>query len=398
MKTRILYLCHSLEIGGAEKVLVDVLENLDYNKFELRVLMLLNQNAYEEVTSKLPISVYSIKMNSVTPRTLYDILKILSIYKIIKDYGPDIIHTQGSNADLYGQIIGTLLNIKIVTTIHGVDVFRYNKYSAKKKYRIKMFLENYTIRTCSKIIVVSNSVKKYCIAYRNIRKDKIVIIRNSIARLERSSANIISKSLYYGNSDIKIIGTVCRIAPEKNLYLAIDAFVILHNKMPQSIFIIVGDGDEKKSLQNYAEKLGVGNAVVFAGFTKNVQSYYEMFDIFVIASYVEGLPLTLLEAMSLDIPVISTDVGGISELIEDEFSGLLIKSAGGGHLAKVISNEEYHDVSSREKIAEAMERLLLNPELSHMLAKNAHETFEKECSLDANVKKLEQLYESMLKR
>lgn len=121
-----------------------------------------------------------------------------------------------------------------------------------------------------------------------------------------------------------VIGTVARLDPVKNLGSLIDAYSDFRSRLPNSKLVILGDGEERGSLELRARELGVGGDVVFAGRVPDVRSLLPALDLFVNCSVTEGVSLTILEAMAASIPVVATAVGGTPEVVQHEKTGLLV--------------------------------------------------------------------------
>ncbi|HZV12178.1 MAG TPA: glycosyltransferase [Candidatus Kapabacteria bacterium] len=402
MKTKILYICDSLSLGGAEKALVDVLRNLDFGKFDAQLVILQNENAFEHLINSLPVVIHPLGMQRTFPRTSNDALKILRLSHILREFNPDIVHSQGQDPDLYAQCIGMLSRDYIIfNTIHSIDIFRQYPMQASRFYRLKMRLENMMIRYADKVIAVSKGIQEYSITYRKVQPGKVICLRNAIPNLPRTMDKEERKNALLGLSGKKIIGFVGRLSFYKNIFTALDAFANLHKRIPNAHFVIVGDGVLRSSLEKYAVQCNVAEDVHFVGTQKNVQPFYEMFDVFVLPSFSEGLPLVMLEAMSLHVPIVASAVGGIPELIQHERSGLLVHPPDQNYLAESIAENTvspYVDENQSKELADSLSRVLENEEFASRLASSAFETFRRECSMETNIKKLENLYEDALSR
>src|SRR5579883_793140 len=177
MKTKILYICDSLSLGGAEKALVDVLRNLDFGKFDAQLVILQNENAFEHLINSLPVVIHPLGMQRTFPRTSNDALKILRLSHILREFNPDIVHSQGQDPDLYAQCIGMLSRDYIIfNTIHSIDIFRQYPMQASRFYRLKMRLENMMIRYADKVIAVSKGIQEYSITYRKVQPGKVICL------------------------------------------------------------------------------------------------------------------------------------------------------------------------------------------------------------------------------
>jgi glycosyltransferase involved in cell wall biosynthesis len=121
-----------------------------------------------------------------------------------------------------------------------------------------------------------------------------------------------------------VAGTVGRLDPVKNLHLLLQTHAFLVSKHPHVRTVIVGDGDERASLEAHARSLGITDSVTFAGYRSNVRELMAAFDVYVNTSSYEGVSLTILEAMATALPVVATRVGGNPEVVIDQETGLLV--------------------------------------------------------------------------
>jgi len=186
------------------------------------------------------------------------------------------------------------------------------------------------------------------------------------------SNNIINQKKVY---DLLYVG---RLEKMKGLDTLFKSIKIIKNKYINNIKIaIVGDGSEKKFLLNLSKNLGINENITFINPTYNTDDIMKKSKIFVLPSRYEGLPMVILEAMSNKLPVISTQVGGISELIIDKFNGILINP---------------DDV---EGLSNSIIILLSNKNLYDFISKNAYEIVNKEYNISDYTKKILNLYKQL---
>ena len=140
------------------------------------------------------------------------------------------------------------------------------------------------------------------------------ILSLKILEKNKKSSNILSKKPFW-------IGTISELHTNKGLSYAIEAISKIKNDI---IFVVIGEGEKRKELEEQTIKLGVANKVFLTGHLDNVSSYLKAFDIFTLSSITEALPYALLEAGYASLPVIACDVGGIPEIIENGKTGILI--------------------------------------------------------------------------
>jgi len=179
------------------------------------------------------------------------------------------------------------------------------------------------------IVCVSDAVKRALVDIHHFSERKLITVVNGIDADQYSfdaSARLASRNSLNISEQAFVFGFVGRVQPVKNLELAIRAFGAVSNELDaESVrLVIVGEGPSVAGLQSLAKKLGLGSSVIFREFTERPWEMYAAFDVFVLPSRNEGLPLALMEAMSCECAAIATDVGGTREVISDRSLGWLV--------------------------------------------------------------------------
>ncbi len=258
---------------------------------------------------------------------------VLKAYKaskeICKREEVDVITTQDPFfSGFVGYLIKKKFGIPLVVQLHGD--FLDNKYwlNERKSHKLLNPLGKYLIKRADGIRVVSKRIEEY--AKKNSIKHIFNIpIYTDLKRFLRYS---------HKKDKRKKILFVGRLVPEKDIQTLIKAVSIVVKKHPKSLLVIVGDGIERRNLENLVTKLGIGDNVEFVGAVKNIHivEYYRTCDVFVLPSYFEGWGRVVLEAMSCGRPVIMTDVGCAREVIIDLVSGFIVPIQDKDALAKKI--------------------------------------------------------------
>ncbi len=156
-----------------------------------------------------------------------------------------------------------------------------------------------------------------------------------------------------------VFATVARLHRKKNHELLIRAFARMQSDAPRAVLLLIGDGDLRDSLQTLADQLGVGGRVVFAGFVRDVDQYYNAFDVFILPSKVETFGMVLLEAFAAGLPVIASSVGGIPEIVGDV--GSLYPADDVDALAELM-NRGYQELARNGLSQEQKQRIWLRLE------------------------------------
>jgi len=148
------------------------------------------------------------------------------------------------------------------------------------------------------------------------------------------------------------VGSIGRLSPEKGYCYLIRALSLLVKNGIDAKLVIIGEGGERNNLEIMAKKMDLAERVLLPGYRKDAGRYLPLFDVFVISSLTEGLPITLLEAMRAGIPIIATAVGGIPEVLSHGSAGRLVQTADAQELAQAIT-QLCQDESARVQLANA---------------------------------------------
>jgi len=346
------------------------------------------------------VAAYQLRYTNRAINPLKDLLAFFELLKLIKNEKPDIIHLNSSKIGITGSLAGWLikkvighLSFIIIYTVHGWVFNEPLPWLLKKLYFI---LEKWTSRFKYKIITVSEHDRGIALKNKIARPEKLVTIPNG---LDQAELNFLDKNTarekllallslneqQQTSHEPQIIGTIANLYPTKGINYLICAAQELIKKRPNLIFLIIGDGPEKSYLQSFLlsvarrAKEGILNHQLqrnffFLGKIEEAYKYLKAFDIFVLPSVKEGLPYTLLEAQAAELPIIATNVGGIPEMLTDQLNGLLVPPA------------------DPDKLTEAINKLLDNPELALKLKQNSRLTAEK-FSFETTLKSTQKLYQ-----
>jgi glycosyltransferase involved in cell wall biosynthesis len=270
-----------------------------------------------------------------------DIKSLISLYLIIKKERPQIVHTHTAKAGTLGRIAAIFAGVPIkIHTFHG-HVF--DGYFNPLKARLFIFIEKMLIPFTNRLIAVSESVRDELIDILDINdKNKIVVIPLGL-ELDRFLECEKRKGAFRKElgirEDVAVVGIVGRLVPIKNHKMFLDAAKIAVKDAPSGSikFVIVGDGESRSTLEEYAKKEGLSGDVIFTGWREDLTYVYADMDIVALTSLNEGTPVSIIEALAAARPVISTSVGGVKDLIKDGVNGLLVRSNDHAELAKKIS-------------------------------------------------------------
>lgn len=240
-----------------------------------------------------------------------------------------VVHCHGYKADAYGWLASRRLPVARIATCHGwtAHTGAVRIYEALDK---SVFL-----RAFHRVIAVSGPIQKGLLR-RGHRKNKIVLIPNGLD-LSRFPFRQGRASGPLGVPARKeIIVSVGRLSPEKGHVHLLHAAGSVLRERPEALFVLVGAGLEEKVLARLADDLGVADRVLLAGARSDVSEVLAQCDVFVNPSLKEGLPMAVLEAMAVGVPVVATSVGDVPEVVKDGETGLLVPAGDAEALARGI--------------------------------------------------------------
>jgi len=348
MSIRLMHIVLSLNIGGLERVVINLLKGLDPEIYTQILCCLEEPGALIHEVNRLGVKTISLKKGKGI-----DYLLLAKLAKVIRQEKIDIIHSHNPTPYFYGVLSGKLAGVPVIIhTRHG-----RNTPKSKREIYLRRFLSCMTDR----IVAVSNDSMDAAINREKIPSRKVVTIFNGID-IERYRPNIdvVSKKKELGILDSdQVIGIVARLSSEKDHSTLLDAFRIVLGNKKNIKLVIVGDGNLRGELQQKAQAISVGENTVFLGERHDVPDLLAVFDLFVLSSLTEGISLTLLEAMAAGLPVVATDVGGNAEVVMDSRTGLIVPPADPRSMAnailKIIRNSsmaKQMGILGRERVSE----------------------------------------------
>ena len=256
----------------------------------------------------------------------------IKILKFARENNVDIFHCHGYKSNiLIGFMPRRFRRIPVISTVHG-----WTATKSSSKLGLYEWLDAKSLRFVDQVVLVSQQMLQNK-RLTHINSSKISIIENGI------SEDLIENPEYDAEDPIMqfcynsfVIGSIGRLTPEKGYEYLIRSFNQLKNENINLKLIIIGDGPQKKEFEGLIQRLNLNNKILLPGYQINASKYLSLFDIFVLPSLTEGLPLTLLEAMQAAKPIIATNVGGMPGVLKGTAAGLLINPQNIDELTKTI--------------------------------------------------------------
>jgi len=345
----LLHIISRLPIGGAERLLIGILRNLDRNRFVSIVCCIQDRGELADEVESLGIPVYALNFLSSGG---YDGKIVPAVRDIINANNINLVHTHLYHANLYGRLAAFKEKIPAISSVH-------NTYTKRKWYR--HVINQYLAKKTYAITAGSSDIKRDLISYDRVPDNKIYLLPNSIDTKQiRSplSTTEAKKTFGFENDDF-VIGNVGRAVQQKGQNLLLLAFADLLKNNPdiKIKLLLVGDGPLLQKLKEIALSLKIIDRVYFAGNIRSLATAYKAMDLFVMPSLWEGLSLAMLEAMAASLPVIATDVGGARDVLLDSQFGVLIPpnnhpalAAALNHLLRNADQRKRYAISAKERV------------------------------------------------
>jgi len=240
----------------------------------------------------------------------------------------DLVHTHLFGADLHASIAARCFgNLPVVTTIHS---------DCHDNWRQRLVAGS-LLRSVQRIVAVGKRVSDYLVSDWPDLAPKLSIIPNGVQDLPNASAlRASARSLLGLDGADLVIGTVGRLSREKAHSNLLLAFRAVADRQPNARLIILGEGPLRPRLESLRSSLGLGGRVDMPGNLPNASHLIPAFDLFVLSSHWEGLPMALLEAMVAGLPCVCTNVGSVREAIRDPETGRLVPPGEPGALALAL--------------------------------------------------------------
>jgi glycosyltransferase involved in cell wall biosynthesis len=320
-RLKVLEMIDRPSLGGGQTILLTLARNLDRERFEVAVCAK-SGGPLEEGVRKLGLSFYPAAFSKKpSPGFGRDIGRLLS------SNGIDILHTHGGVAGLFGRMAARKAGTPVVVhTIHGIHYLHYRNPVLK---RIFIGLEREMSRTTSAVVCVSNADLAQARKHRLAPAERLRLVRNGVEIVDPASDP--GRDLRFDELRLRlkfrspVIGAIARLHRQKGVGNLIRAAGPILRERPEATIVVVGGGPLESRLRKEVAKRGLDRRVVLLGERTDALDLLSMFDIFVLPSLWEGLPLVLIEAAALGKPIAATDIDGSREIIRDGETGLLVR-------------------------------------------------------------------------
>jgi glycosyltransferase involved in cell wall biosynthesis len=377
-KVRLLELRNTYKWGGGpDKTILLSAERHDPSRIEV-VVAYIRDIRDREFSIGDKARAKGLTFYEIEERGKFDPRVLRALRQIVVRHDINLIHGHDHKSDLFAYLLRRWLWRRQLTVVSTAHAWVMLGLKGELYRRLDLSL----MRRFDHLIAVSHATKDEMVD-AGVPASLISVIHNGIdteAWSPRRTVGTLRDELRLGQA-FPVIGYVGRIMPEKDLATWLRAAALLARKFPSARFVLAGEGKDSATcnqLKQLAAELGIADRTYFLGYRSDLLPVYAAFDIFVLSSRREGLPNSILEAMALGLPVVTTDVAGARELVVDGQTGYVRPQGDARGMARAI-------------IA-----LAENERLRRHMSRSGRERIEREFSFVTRLERIEALYESIL--
>jgi glycosyltransferase involved in cell wall biosynthesis len=300
-------------------------------------------------------------------RPLADARALLALYKMMRSWRPDIVHTHTAKAGVLGRVAARMAGIRnVVHTYHGHVLRGYFDAGRNAAFRA---VERALARSTRVLIAVSQSVKEDLVALGIASADRIRVVPLGLEL--HSLAGALPRGGLRGEAGVSdaapLVGIVGRLTAIKDVATFLHAADAVRARVPAARFAVVGDGELRADLEARARRLGLGGAVRFHGWRHDMAAVYGDLDVAVNTSLNEGTPVSLIEAMAAGRPVVATRVGGTPDLLGGGARGRLVPPGDAGAVADAVVEAIARGAEVEARVASARAYVIAEHAVSRLV-------------------------------
>jgi len=353
---KVLHVIDSDGLYGAERVLLSLMKAHQEQGIEVE-LASIGEPGVPAKALETEAGKHGLKWRRFSLKAGPDIKGIRQVVSYAVEHGVSVIHSHGYKANTLLAILSAKTrSIPVLATLHGWT-------SAGKWNRLRFYemIERAVLPRLEKVIAVTEAM----LAGTDLKKrlgDRLIVIHNAIEKKPPPQADDqeiskVRRSLQEIDEGSVAFAMVGRLSWEKDIGTCLRAIRILEQQGRATCVYIFGEGPEREALERQVKELDLGGNIVFMGFLEGVNFLLRGFRALIMSSLIEGFPLVALEAMRSKIPVVATEVGGLSELIKNQETGFLVNS------------------NNPESLANAIGKLAVNKQLADKFGKAGYQRF-----------------------
>jgi glycosyltransferase involved in cell wall biosynthesis len=361
--------------GGAERVAEEILFGLDPDRFRRSVCITRSTEDSPEEATKLSLArlrSVGVEVIPLARRSRWDLRPMQRLGSLLRSGDVDLVHAHKFGSNVWGAALGRLCRVPVV-------ICHEHTWSFEGQLGRRLIDRNIVARFSDMVIAVSEADRRRMISIVGMPSERVTLIPNGIPEPHPRHPASVRADLGIA-ADAPLLVQTAVLRPQKAIGTMLEAMAFLRERQPTARLVIVGPGDPsaRSALQTQAAELGVFDAVSFLGQRDGVPDILAAADVGVLSSDFEGMPLAILEYMAAGLPVVSTDVGGVPEIVHDGQTGLLVPRG------------------DSRGLAEGIGRLIADPELAERMGQNGRRLQQERFSATSMIRATTALYDRLL--
>jgi len=369
---RILYVVTAAGWGGATQHVVRLMEADLKNGHQVGLASAPEPRLMEEA-SALGVNLFPNRHFVRAASPWRDLRALWPVFGAIREFDPDLVSAHSTKAGYAARLAGLVLQKPVVFTAHG---WAFTEGRSKWKRHLLAMAERLAARATTRILCVSEHDRDLALELRIAKPDKVRVIHNGVdpAALRGADGTVARSELGRGSGNV--LTMIGRLSSPKDPFTVLEA--LRRAELPCHL-LLVGRGELLPAVQDRIAQLCLADKVILTGERRDVPAILAASDVLVLSSRWEGLPYTIIEAMMAGLPVVATRVGGVPELVEDGVTGFLVAP------------------QDSVKLAEALQKLLDDPELRRKMGEAGRAKALKEFTLDRMLAETQKVYEEVIR-
>jgi glycosyltransferase involved in cell wall biosynthesis len=361
-RIRVMQVVDQLSGGGAETLVREIARNLDRTRFEPSVCVTRRFNQDIDIAAELGVPVYCLRRAG-----RFDLRGFIRLVKLLRRERPDVVHCHKTGSNTLGRLAALMA---------GVPCIIAHEHTMPERGRVQRWLDRELARRTALVLACDRALRSALVRLEGLTPGKVRVANNGVdtSRFYPDESRRISARAALGVADQPVVGIFARLESQKDIPNLLAAAQLVHQEMPDTMFLLVGDGPLRIQLEQLSLALGLRAVVRFLGFRRDTPDLMRAVDVVALSSVWEGMPVSVLEAMASAKPLVATDVGSVSDAVVNLETGLLVPPR------------------SPQLLARALLSLLRNPEARQAMGQAGRQRVEKQFTLQAMVSGIEQVY------
>jgi glycosyltransferase involved in cell wall biosynthesis len=369
-KIKVVHVVTRMNTGGVAVLISELVAGMDSEKFEVHLITGSCSHGEEDylLAREINLNQISIPTMQRSLRPLQDLTAFLQIAKELRRLRPDVVHTHTSKAGFLGRIAAriTIPKARVIHTFHG---HLLHGYFSKPATQVITFSERALARISHTLITMGSEVKANLLEAKIGKPQQFQVAFPGVKENKLNTYNLEAAKFRHEHSQSVIFTFVGRLSPIKRCDRIIETAIQVGNHVPAPYFLIIGDGELRKTLETQA----TGLPITFLGWESHTEDWLAISDAAVLLSDNEAVPLAMIEAGLSGLPVIATNVGSMGDVVENGINGFLVDPTINEIAAKVITLSE-------------------SAELRKKLGDRGRELARQKFSIEAMIKRHQEIY------